>query len=190
MTDRRAAVSFAPVLALMLAASPGCSSSEPSARVTALLGGAESVSVLRDGSSAVRREAFRIDGAGHRDDGHRDAGHRDGASDGFRIHGWPVLAGPVDVDAATAASLADVLLADGTYEWDMSKACEFTPGLAIRETRGTLSVDVLVCFSCDEVGIWTNGTRRGTEDMDSRRADLVAIARKLFPGDAKFKALK
>jgi hypothetical protein len=167
------------VFALALAAS-ACSSSEPTARVSALLGGAESVSVLRDGTAAVRREAFRLDGAGR----------RDGASDGFRIHGWPVLAGPADVDPATAASLAGVLLADGTYEWDMSKACEFMPGLAIRQTRGTHTVDVLVCFSCDEVGFWTNGARSGVEDMDSRRADLVAIARKLFPGDAKFRALK
>ena len=128
----------------------------------------------------MRREAFRIDGIAARAD----------LPQGNGLQGYPILAGPVPLDAATAAELAAILLDDDTYDWDRAKGCEFAPGVAIRASRDTTSVDVLLCFSCDEVAFYVNGTKRGTEDTDARRADLVQIAKRLFPDDPKISALK
>lgn len=171
-------------VALLALGAAGCTASETSDRVTKLLGGADVVSVLRDEGEHVRREAWRLDPAVSSG---ADAPAAQGATD---LHGFPIVAGPVPISAEHAAALADVLLQDGTYDWDRAKGCEFLPGLAIRETRGATVVDVLVCFSCDEIAVWKNGVKTGGEDVDSRRSDLIALARRIFPGDAKFRALR
>jgi hypothetical protein len=174
-----------PAFAALLAIAAGaaaCSATGPTARVTALLGGQAAVAILTDTTGAVKREAWRIDGhAGPR---------RAAAGASASIHGHPVLAGPVPVDAATAAELAAIVLDDDTYLWDLAKGCEFMPGVAIRATRGATVVDVLLCFSCDEAAFWLDGKRVGVEDTDPRRADLVRIARRLFPDDVKLGALR
>jgi len=51
-------------------------------------------------------------------------------------------------------------------------------------------VDVLICFSCDELEIYTNGKRAGHEDFDPQRSNLLRVAKKLFPKDEKIQALK
>lgn len=108
----------------------------------------------------------------------------------IQLHGHLVLAGPVPVDAATRDQLSDVLGDDGTYDWDRAKGCEFMPGVAIRWRQGDLTVDTLLCFSCDEVGIHRNDKWQGTEDFDRRRAALVRAAKSLFPHDAKLQSLQ
>ena len=125
-------------------------------RVTALLGG--------DGiETATRVTAYRIDPM-----------KRGG------IHGYAKVAGPVEVDDATRAELADVFLDDATYRWDSAKACEFLPGVMLRY-EGSGTTDVLLCFSCDELTVYRDDRRVGREDFDSRRTDLVRVAKRLFP---------
>lgn len=166
---------------------PACAASGPTSRVTALLGGAEAVSVLADRTPSVRREAFRIDGMAAMRPGGAPAATAVG---GPNVHGFPILGGPVPVDDVSAVELASVLLDDDTYLWDVGKFCVFAPGVAIRETRGSTVVEVLICLSCDEIACYVNGTTQGPEDTDPRRADLVRIAQRLFPDDPKLLALE
>ena len=56
--------------------------------------------------------------------------------------------------------------------------------------RGEITVDVLLCFSCDELEVFIDGRKVGHEDFDSRRADLVRVAKRTFPDDAAIQKLK
>jgi len=145
------------LLALLLACSHA-----PSARVRDLLGGDTFP------EPGARVTAYRIDGM-------REKG-------GETLHGYPVLAGPVAVDAASQDELRAVLTDDRTYLWDIAKACEFLPGVLVR-SEGKETVDVLFCFSCDELEVHRGAKKVGHEDFDPRRADLVRIAQRLFPDD-------
>jgi len=140
--------------------------------VTKLLGGDASVALIRDAAIT----AYRIDGMGR------------GAGPGKRLHGYPVLQGPVDVDEESRAALASVLLDDGTYEWDSSKTCEFLPGVLLRY-EADVPVDVLLCFSCDELEVFVGKRQVGHEDFDVRRPDLVRVAKRLFPNDPAIQKL-
>lgn len=173
--------------ALLLAA--GCRrtapvSTQPDApevtpRVAALLGGTTTADLLLRADDATTVQAYRIDGMSQMT-----------KSDGPKIHGFTILSGPVDVPPAAFARVADVLQSDGTYLWDVAKACEFVPGVALRYRRGETTGDVLICFSCDEIEIRDGAGHRGHEDVDPRRADLVAVAKALFPDDPKIQALE
>jgi hypothetical protein len=140
-----------------------CSHAPPK-RVRDLLGGG----TIAEGDARVT--AYRIDGFA-----------RSSGAD-KSLHGYPVLAGPVDVDETAREILHDVLLDDDTYLWEIEKACEFLPGVLLRY-EGEQTVDVLFCFSCDELEVYRGDTKTGHEDFDPRRADLVRVAKRLFPGD-------
>jgi hypothetical protein len=163
-------------LASLLVA-PGCTS-----RVPPLMGGEDAVRLVGNSGSATKIEAYRIDGM---------AGWSNEETDPRpKIHAYPIISGPVPVDDATAAMLADVLTDDSTYLWDIAKACEFLPGVALRYHGDGIDVDVLLCFSCDELEVYRNGAEVGHEDFDPRRADLVRIAKRLFPEDETIKGLR
>jgi hypothetical protein len=106
------------------------------------------------------------------------------------IAGFEIVAGPIDVDAATAKELAAIFADDETYEFETAKACEFDPGVALRFARAGTVVDVLLCFSCDELAAYEGKKRVGGEDFDTARPRLVAIVKRLFPEDEKLQALK
>jgi len=147
-------------------------------RSTGLLGGPGAVALIAEPGRATTLEAYRIDGSFGRP-----------PSDGPKIGEYPILAGPVALDDATRAELASILTDDGTYLWDLAKACEFMPGVALRFADATTRVDVLLCFSCDELQVWKDGEYVDGEDFDDRRPDLARIVRRLFPGDAALQKL-
>ena len=99
--------------------------------------------------------------------------------------GLHVLVGPVPVDMSTAAELSQILHDPKTYAFESAKACTFNPDLAVRFDQGNRSVVVVFCFTCDELAIYDGATGQhvGTEDDDSRREQLLAIAKRLFPED-------
>jgi hypothetical protein len=170
------------ILTVAIAASCSARPGGPTARVDRLLGAGVSTRMLTQPGERTQVEAYRIDGMAFME------GRADGAEK--TIQGFPVLAGPVPVDAPTAGVLADVLGSDDTYLWDVAKACEFLPGVAYRYREPGTTVDVLICFSCDELEVFVNDAKVGHEDFDPRRRDLVRIAKKLFPQDAKIQSLK
>jgi hypothetical protein len=152
-------------------------------RVTELLGGPAAADHIRGAVPGTSVTAYRIDGMAR----------IEGRTGGKSLHGYPILAGPVQVDATSQAELADVLLSDDTYLWDISKACEFLPGVLFRYESGgsaEATVDVLICFSCDELEVYVGSKQTGHEDFDPRRKDLVRIAQRLFPADKAIQKLK
>ena len=82
-----------------------------------------------------------------------------------------------------------MLLDDDTYEWEMEKACEFLPGVLLRYDAAP-PVDVLLCFSCDELEVYVGERKVGHEDFDVRRPDLVRVAKRLFTDDPAIRQLK
>jgi len=174
---------IAPLALAFALSAVGCTApGSPSARVERLLGPGTPTRLVTRPEASTTIEAWRIDGMAFME---RRA---DGAQD--TLHGYPVLAGPVPVDAESAAVLADVLGDDDTYLWDVAKGCEFLPGVAVRWREGEATVDVLFCFSCDELETYVGDARVGHEDFDPRRRDLVRVAQRLFPEDAQIRELR
>lgn len=103
--------------------------------------------------------------------------------------GFPITAeGPLLTDPQRTDFMALVRDA-ANYEFDMSKACVFSPGVALRFDGPAGRLEALVCFSCDE---WAFAIPTATgeleswvvEDCDAARAGLLRVAKQLFPGDA------
>ena len=152
-----------------------------SKQVETLVGGKEAYSLIDDLSKAKTCEAYRIGDY---------VGKGKGAGQDRKIYGYPIISGPTPFDGASRATLSKVLTDPNTYLWNVAKSCEFLPGVALRLADAKTQVDFLICFSCDELEIYTNGKRAGHEDFDPRRADLLRIAKKLFPQDDKIMSLK
>ena len=164
------------IAALLLAFLSGCGN----ARIQTLMGGEAAYALIADLSKAKTCEAYRIDGYA-----------RGTKADGpGKLHGYPIISAPSPLDDASKTTLSKVLTDPNTYLWDVAKGCEFLPGVALRLADANVQVDVLVCFSCDELEMYTNGKRVGHEDFDPRRTDLLRVAKKLFPKDENIQALK
>lgn len=145
-------------------------------RVKQLYGGPTSIDVLTHPQSV---EAFRLDPV-----------NPPRTPDTPRLGDFAVTAGPVAVDAAAVAELSSVLLDAGTYDWFRAKGCEFTPGVGLRFVKDASRVEIVLCFSCDELMIFRHGRRIGMEDFDAARPRLLAVAKRLFPEDAGLAALR
>ena len=105
------------------------------------------------------------------------------------IDGYEVLSGGVAVSEEHAGELKKILTDPDIYYWDRAKACVFSPGVAIIYTSEKGSLDVLLCFGCDQIDIYQNGKRVGGEDFDKAREAIVAVVKKMFPDDAEIQAI-
>jgi hypothetical protein len=103
---------------------------------------------------------------------------------------WPMKAGPVALDAATAKRLVDVFLDDASYYTGPPKACLPQPGVKYRFVRGTEVVTVLVCYECQQLMVQDPGGGGGSGDFDPAGPALVAIVKQLFPKDPGIQRLK
>jgi hypothetical protein len=106
------------------------------------------------------------------------------------IGGFEITDGPFDVDAATATELRTILADDSIYDFERAKGCDFDPGVAFRFAKAGAVVDLLLCFSCDELAAYQGAKRVGGEDFDPARPRLLAIVKRLFPGDEKLQGLR
>ncbi len=143
-------------------------------RVAKLLGGEKGVKVI---TTADKVEAYRIKpeyGAG---------------DDVKKIAGFPLISGPHKVDAGHARVLRRVLFNSKTYMFDVAKACEFEPGIVIRFSGKSGMIDVVFCFSCEELKTELDGKRVGYEDFDRARGILVPVMKQIFPKDAEIQEL-
>ena len=178
---------FRPCIALTLLATlcgvlVGCGGGTD-ARVARLFGGADGVAAVRAAGAAGTVEAYRMEGAYPSSRG--DALAADRGVGGMPFAGGPG-AGPVALPPAAARRLAGLLTDPASFGFDYVKACLFRPDVAFRfsdaaGTGGLRSVDVVVCFSCDEVQVYPDGRTGGGEDVDAIRPALLAAARAAFP---------
>ena len=138
------------VLALgaMVLAAACASCGSPTSRVVDVYGGAANWAAIE---APDRVQAFRI--------------IRPGILTYIRaqetIDGFEIMNGPVDVAAATAKELATILADDSIYDFERAKGCEFEPGVAVRVAKGPTTLDILLCFSCDELAAYEAGKRVG-----------------------------
>ena len=174
------------IAALLLAFLSGCGD----ARIQTLVGGDAAYALIADLSQSRICEAYRIDGYAFSGPGVIDDGPGEKADQPGKLQGYPIISGPRAIDDEARATLSKLLTDPETYLWDSDKPCEFIPGVALRLADAKVQVDILVCFSCDELEMYTNGKRVGHEDFDPRRSDLLRVARKLFPRDEGIQALK
>jgi hypothetical protein len=168
-------------LAFLLVA--GCSTPGPGEhdnRLEALYGSADAYDLVAGNRASGSVTAYKIDGR-QGATGDRGSGE---------IAGYGIVGEVVDVSDDAAAALAAVLGDDATYDWDHQKGCKFQPGVAFRWEKRRTTVDVLLCFSCDELEIFLDGEAVGYEDFDAGRARLVRIVKDLFPHDAEAKTLE
>ncbi|MEK7466871.1 MAG: hypothetical protein AAB074_05595 [Planctomycetota bacterium] len=115
---------------------------------------------------------------------------------GPRIEDQDVL-GRSDEDIADLdMDLKGSLLDEGTYSFRSVKGCTFEPGLAFRiQSKKSGTIEILVCFSCDEVMITRipDGDAKPEprkEDCDGARPALLRIAKAAFPDDKVIQGLK
>lgn len=144
----------------------------PSLRVAQFLG-TERLAVL---AGATRAESFRIESA---------AAPAAGAP---VLRGYPILRPGPDCTPAQLDEFRRLALDAGNYDFERAKGCEFMPGVGLRLHTGERTLDVLLCFSCDEWEFWL-GDARVIEDFDPARPALLRLAQALFPDDAALQGL-
>jgi hypothetical protein len=156
---------------------PGQSPSpKPDPKVVELFGGPDGYDVL---INAARVDAFRV-----------SDGMPPSEADQNSPGGYAEIAGPVAISEASLGELKSRFADANSYLWDMAKACIFQPGVRFDFIRGDDRLQILVCFSCDELQAWHNGKRVGGEDIDRIRPVLLQVAQQAFPEDADIQALK
>ena len=114
---------------------------------------------------------------------------------GESIEGYPVLSRGKDQDHAFASKLRAILLDDATYWFEAAKGCIFSPGVVFRLKASGETLDVILCYQCDELEILVSDSqgkaiRKTGEDFDRARPALVRLAKVAFPGDPDIQALK
>ncbi len=144
--------------------------------VTKLFGGSEGLQAL---VAPEKVEAFRV----------RAMPNDENPDSQATVGGATITTGPVAVDAGTARDLAGILKDPHTYGWDFAKGCKFDPGVVLRFTAGTSTVDVILCFHCEELQSYLNGKKVGGEDFDAATARIAAIVKRLFPNDEEIQKL-
>ena len=157
---------------------------------------AERVEVYRLGSSRGA-EAAAADDAGSGDAG-ADAAVSDSAADateGARFLRGRIIDGPITPDAAWVGELRAILASSDSYGWDYAKGCMPMPGVGIRFVRGDQRVDIWLCYSCTELGMGlyaaggTEPVATASEDFDEVSGAMIALAKRVFFGDAAIQAL-
>ena|GEM_PF-772982 len=164
-------------------------------RVEKLVGGKAAATLIRDLSQSTTCLAYRIGGfqvgqgplAPEVPPAKTKTAQK---SNPQTIHGYPVTSHAVPIDSESQATLSQILHAPETYLWDSAKACEFLPGIALQLAADDITLDILICFSCDELVFYANGELAGHEDFDPRRTDLLKVMKHLFPDDQKIQTLK
>jgi hypothetical protein len=137
-------------------------------------------------AGATKVEVFRIDG---RNDPPDPTPIKPGDP---TVDGYAILARGKDQNREFASKLTDILTDDKTYT-DIHAAC-FWPGVAFRLWKGEQSVDVIICFHCDNFYLGPPTDKRVMENASfggsPNRVRLVRLAKEAFPDDEEVQELK
>ena len=155
---------------LLLALSAGCGDSD--GNLTPVFGNSQAIDTVKNASTVI---AFRLASPSY---------YEESLSD------YETAAGPIEIADATATQLRTLLLDPSSYDWETAKGCEPDYGVRIQFQHDTDEVDVLLCFACDILAVYHNGTIVGGEDFDEIRSQLVAIVKDLFPDDEAIQSLE
>jgi len=102
---------------------------------------------------------------------------------------YKIIDGPRTVDPCQISELKSALLDPESYLLGSTKACTFDPGVRVSLHHASDEIDILFCFSCDQLNVYRNCTLVGGKDFDPGRAKFVAFAKRTFPNDPIIQAI-
>jgi hypothetical protein len=137
-------------------------------RIEKFLGGKSTLTFMTEADRAI---AFRMDRRGKAIDGELR-----------EFHGYPVTSEAVAVPRTAVGRLVTVLGNPEHYLWDAGKACKFDPGVGMRFSKNGTHVDLVFCFTCDQL-LLVAGEHKRLEDTDPARGELLRIMKEVFPED-------
>ncbi len=155
---------------LLLASCAGCFA--PTGELTTIFGDSAAVESVENATAV---SAYRLASSSH---------YREVLAD------YEAMAGPIDLSTEQTFRLRQVLLDPSSYGWNMAKSCIPNYGVRVRFQHGVDEVDVLLCFECDILTVYHNGTGTGGEDFDDARSEILTVVKELFPDDPDIQSLK
>ncbi|MDP7048691.1 MAG: hypothetical protein QF721_04505 [Verrucomicrobiota bacterium] len=108
---------------------------------------------------------------------------------GGNLHGYTIISRAIPLSGKSRNALSQILTNSNTYiRHSVSPDCLFRPGVAFRFTDGSIKVDLLVCYSCNELRYYLNGQIVRESFFESQ--ELLGLTKTLFPDDKKIQSLK
>src|SRR6516165_585542 len=145
--------------------------------------GSDTKAILK---GATKVEVFRIDA----DDGRAPQTTRKASGKG-RVGRYSIVAQGEDQGPEFASKLARVLLDESAYS-NAWAGC-FWPGVAFRFWKGKQSIDMIICFTCDNLYCGPASEHAGENISfagSTMRRQLVELAKEAFPDDTEVQALE
>ena len=168
----------APIILLILTSCGGQLSGRKS--VESIVGGQSALQLVNNLKSIQSCEAYRIDDS--------YPGESDLIFD-KKINGYGVISGPVNLEIPDRSLMTKVLVDSGTY-FDRMKPidCLFRPGIAFRFLDASSELNLLICFSCNELKFFSSGENVGRSYF--KQTEFKNLAKRLFPNDESIQLLK
>jgi hypothetical protein len=107
---------------------------------------------------------------------------------------YPVIEAHTITDTTLVRALGSVLLDPNNYEQDPNRVstCTFDPAISLRVFSGTESVDILICFKCDQLEVLDSAGRmlsRYYLNIHPGRPKLLPLAKRAFPREEAIQIL-
>ena len=108
--------------------------------------------------------------------------------DGNSLHGYEIISAAVALNSTSRKELSSIIEDHDTYLRDaFPMDCLFRPGVAFRFSDQQNQVDLLVCFSCNELRYYLDGKVVDQSYFKSQK--LRSLVQGLFPKDEKIQKL-
>ena len=109
--------------------------------------------------------------------------------EGDSLHGYAIISDAAALNSDSRKELSSIIEDHDTYfRHSIPIDCSFRPGVAFRFQDKKTNVDLLVCFSCNELRYYLDGKVVGQSYFKSH--ELRALVKKLFPDDRQIQSLK
>ena len=109
--------------------------------------------------------------------------------EGDSLHGYAIISDAAALNSDSRKELSSIIEDHDTYfRHSIPIDCSFRPGVAFRFQDKKTNVDLLVCFSCNELRYYLDGKVVGQSYFKSQ--ELRVLVKKLFPDDEKIQSLK
>lgn len=106
------------------------------------------------------------------------------------LEGYAIIKKGAILTAEQTKRLQAVIFNAATYDFNSAKRCVFNPYVGFIFEKSGKQAHALFCFSCDEVSFGREAKQGNIEDFDPARKEILALARELFPRDARLGAIK
>jgi hypothetical protein len=107
---------------------------------------------------------------------------------GNSLHGYEIISDFVVLNSASRKELSSIIEDHDTFLRNaIPMDCLFRPGVAFRFSDQQNQVDLLVCFSCNELRYYLN--RRVVGQSYFKSQNLRSLVQQLFPEDEKIQKL-